>query len=694
MWGRRRFDGVIERILDALASRLVLFILVGVVIAQASIGVEYVRRAMSLLEEAETIISGPSIRHGAISAADLYRVTSISNEAAGQGGFDAERLERFGVAVDILYVRAETLRGVYAGDDAPPDAAAAIALLYDVIAIADRALTGDLADIRAFAAELSDVSAIAQSKLNQFFEDQHTAQSDAFDETFLALGGVAGRHSTFVLINVVVGLTALSLLRREVVARRARAAAEVKLAHLAYHDSLTDLKNRAYFNEQLEARFGTQANLPRAGPPGDRRRDWRDWTLIYVDLDDFKQINDVHGHQAGDQVLRHVARALGLIGFARAGVAARLAGDEFALLVPVSDVAELERLGRRIVYDAGQPVIHGNARIEPGLSVGMVAARHLAKSERVTPLSLSRAADFALYEAKRRLDPDPVQIFDDSLSTRMMYRRDQLEALGRAIDQGDLEVWLQPKVALATGRHTSFEALVRWRHNGNIVMPGEFISLAEESGAIVAVDRFMLYAATAEVAAWNLRHDEDVSVSVNLSELFLASPQMEDCVADAIARSGLRPDQLILELTESVEVRDWATVSARLNRLRASGCRVSLDDFGTGYSSLGYLRQMPADELKLDKSFIVDLETAPLAQEIIAAVVNIAQTLRLDVVAEGIETPNQAQIVQNLGCTIGQGYFFGRPKPARQWGPQLSDALEPGAAPGTHLGLRQGRATG
>ena len=678
---RSRFDldGAIKRILDLLASRLVLGILVAGVIGQALIGMSYVGRATSLLEEAQAIIEGPSIRNGAISASDLYRVTSISNEAAAQGGFDEDRLARFGVAVDILYVRTDTLRTELLPEQISDDGIEAIDLLFDVVEQSDLALQGEVEDIQTFAAELSRIAAEAHSRLIRYLEDQHTEQTRAFSSTLWAVNGVSKQHRAFVIVNLFVSMTALALLRREVVARRARAAAEVKLAHLAFHDSLTDLKNRAWFNEQLDRRFDNGVDPSKDDAAGSAQRDPSRWSLIYADLDEFKQINDIHGHQVGDLVLAHVANSMNINAFARGGYAARLAGDEFAMLVPLSDPDELRRLGHRLVQDVASPINRGSVRIEPRISIGIASAKQLSKVERVTPMSLSRAADYALYEAKSLHGVMPVQLFDAALAKKMQHRRTQLAALDEAIKQGDLEVWLQPKVALSTGQHNSFEALVRWRHSGELIMPGEFISLAEESGAIVAVDRFMLYAATAEVARWNALHGQDVSVSVNLSELFLASPQMEDCVSDAMSSAGLRPELLILELTESVEVRDWPMVSARLNRLRDLGCRVSLDDFGTGYSSLGYLRQMPADELKLDKSFITDVETSDIAREIISAVVAIAQSLELDVVAEGIETLSQAQIVQDLGCTTGQGYYFGRPKLATHWAPQRP--LSKGPAP-------------
>ena len=259
--------------------------------------------------------------------------------------------------------------------------------------------------------------------------------------------------------------------------------------------------------------------------------------------------------------------------------------------------------------------------------------------------------------------------FDDEMARRMSQRRARLDALEQAILNENLEVWLQPKIVLSTGAHVGFEALVRWRHDGDLIMPMEFISLAEESGLIIEIDRFMLRAATRAVAEWNARHGKDVSVSINLSGRHISSPDLEAHVASAIAMSGLRPDQVTLELTESVEVRDWGAVSKKLDRLRALGCRLSLDDFGTGYSSLGYLRQMPADELKLDKSFVTDLETSAAAREIVASVVDIARTLDLGVVVEGIENLAQARIAEDLGCTVAQGYLFGRPAPAARCAP-------------------------
>lgn len=653
----QHLDQFISRLLDGLASRFGVTVLATIFALISASSILYVARSTDLLGEARKIIDGPSIRNGAITVSDLYRVTSIANRAAAEGALNDDLRSEFEVALDILYVRADTLQGIMEQNDVPEEGLRALSSLWNVIDLADAALGAGVDDTADFARDLDEAAADAHAHLIRYLEDKHNDQAAAFAGTAGSLGEMARRHSTFIALNLLVAVTALCLLRREVIARRLRSAAEGRVAHLAYHDSLTGLHNRAWFTDRLEELFDRSEGLRQIGQG-------RRWSLVYLDLDDFKQINDLHGHQAGDAVLCRVSEGVRRIAEEHGGCAARLAGDEFALLLPLSHHRALERFAAKLIPQATVPIEHSGSRILPRLSIGIASAAKLAETEVVSSASLSRAADFALYCAKEEPGRGKMRQFDDDMALRLSQRRARLDALEQAILNENLEVWLQPKIVLATGAHVGFEALVRWRHEGDLIMPMEFITLAEESGLIIEIDRFMLRAATRAVAEWNARHGKDVSVSINLSGRHISSPDLESHVAAAIEASGLRPEQLTLELTESVEVRDWSAVSKKLNRLRELGCRLSLDDFGTGYSSLGYLRQMPTDELKLDKSFVTDLETSAVAREIVASVVDIARTLDLGVVIEGIETLAQAQIAEELGCAVGQGYFFGRPAPA------------------------------
>lgn len=660
----QRLDASISRLLDGLASKLGVTLLASFFVFLSATSIVYVARSNNLLADAQEIVDGPSIRNGAVTVSDLYRVTSVVNGAAVAGGFDDESREEFEVALDILFVRTETLDRIMRNNDIPAEGHRAIALLWEFIAAADAGLSDGVTDPRSFALRLEAIASEAHANLIRYLENKHVEQAAAFAGTAGSLGELARRHKVFVALNLAVALTALCLLRREVIARRLRGAAEKRVSYLAFHDSLTGLHNRAWFTDRLEDLFD---GLDASGTNARARR----WSLLYVDLDGFKQINDVHGHQAGDAVLCHVSEVIRRFSDEHGGCAARLAGDEFALLLPLSQHRALERFAGRLLPDATAAIDHSGSRILPRMSIGAAAAATLAKSEPVSSASLSRAADFALYAAKEESGHGKLRIFDDEMARRLSQRRARLDALEEAVLNDALEVWLQPKIALATGAHVGFEALVRWRHKGDLIMPFEFIALAEQSGLIIEIDRFMLRAATRAVAEWNARHKADVTVSVNLSGRHISSPDLESHVSAAISASGLRPDQLTLELTESVEVRDWDSVAAKLDSLRALGCKLSLDDFGTGYSSLGYLRQMPADELKLDKSFVTDLETSPEAREIVSSVVDIARTLDLAVVIEGIETLSQARIAEDLGCMVGQGYFFGRPAPAESCSPPV-----------------------
>jgi diguanylate cyclase (GGDEF)-like protein/PAS domain S-box-containing protein len=426
---------------------------------------------------------------------------------------------------------------------------------------------------------------------------------------------------------------------------------EDDLSHLAFHDGLTGLANRVLFRDRLEQAFTA------AG------RDGATLGVLFVDLDDFKEVNDTLGHAVGDQLLVIVGQRIGdAIGVS--GTAARMGGDEFAILVPAGDDATAaEELAARIVAALAVPVEvgdgHGGTHIVSGAASVGVAVNHDAGSA----TELLRHADLALYQAKGD-SKGTWQRYRPQLHTEMVQRLEIRAALPEAIEHEQLVPMYQPIVDLHTGLVSGVESLVRWRHPARgLLSPYHFIEVAEESGAIVAIGASVLRQALAQFAAWRAA-DPDTSlryVSVNVSARQFRTPGFVDLVRSALADSGCRPAWLLLEITESLVLRDAEQVWADLRALRAMGVRIAIDDFGTGYSSLSYLRQMPVDVLKLDKSFIDDILTSDQQRIMVDTIVTLARNLDLAVVAEGIEDAGQRAALAGMGCHYGQGYLFAKP---------------------------------
>jgi diguanylate cyclase (GGDEF)-like protein len=380
--------------------------------------------------------------------------------------------------------------------------------------------------------------------------------------------------------------------------------------------------------------------------------------LILLDLDDFKTVNDSLGHLSGDGVL--VAVAERLRAQPRAGdTAARLGGDEFAVLLErVGGVREALAVAERLAAELRKPLAVDGREVQARASVGVRLATGGGD-----PDELLRDADLAMYAAKRT-GRGTVRLFDAAMHDRAVQRLDFEAGLRRAVLQQQFTVRYQPVVELASGSVVGLEALVRWDHpDRGLVMPGEFVGMAEESGLIVPIGRWVLHAACQAACDWQRRFPlaRPLFMSVNLSVRQLQQPDLVEDVAGAVDAAGLDPADLTLELTESVLVLDDEATIQRLHELRALGVHLAVDDFGTGYSSLAYLRRLPVDVLKLAKPFVDGLaagaEQAALAQ----AIVRLAETLRLRVVAEGIEQASQARELQALGCRYGQGYYFARP---------------------------------
>ncbi len=416
---------------------------------------------------------------------------------------------------------------------------------------------------------------------------------------------------------------------------------ERQIVHLALYDALTELHNRSSFNEQCESRI--QADIPCA--------------LLYLDLDRFKPINDTLGHAAGDRVLQTVAeRIRGQLRKQDAG--ARLGGDEFAVLLSGCDsVKAAETVANRLLLEIQRPIHCGPATITVSASVGIA----LAPQHGTSTIDFHRNADFALYNAKEA-GRGCFRLFDDSLQVTFQQRRSLERDLRLALSNNELSLHYQPVVDLQRNVVTSFEALLRWQSptRGN-VSPGEFIPFAEEVGIMPELGDWVLRTACAEAASWG----NSICISVNLSPTQFRLPNLVERVSVALADSGLAPERLELEITETAMIGDLPGARAILNELRSMGIQIAMDDFGTGYSSLSFLRTLPFTRIKIDRSFVQDLDTKPEAVAIIRAVTGLCLGLGVSATAEGVETERQLEILREEGCGEVQGYLIQRPAEAR-----------------------------
>jgi diguanylate cyclase (GGDEF)-like protein/PAS domain S-box-containing protein len=422
-----------------------------------------------------------------------------------------------------------------------------------------------------------------------------------------------------------------------------RIRAEERIAHLAHYDALTDLPNRVLMRGHLEQRVAELAQ----GKP---------FAILYIDIDEFKGVNDSFGHEVGDELLRHVAARLrGCVG--PQDLVARLGGDEFAIVKAVTrDRGELTALAEEILASLRIPAQCKGQEVPIEASIGIA----IAPDDGLSLEDLFKNADLAMYAAKsdgRRT----YRFFVPELDARLKTRR-QLELdLRQALTRGQLEIHYQPLVDLATDTVAGCEALLRWYHpERGMISPAEFIPVAEDTGLINEIGDWVLKQACAEAAGW----PGNIRLAVNVSPVQFRTKTLALRVATALRDSGLAPDRLELEITEAVLIRDDNEALVILHQLRDLGVRIALDDFGTGYSSLSYLRRFPFDKIKIDRSFVSDIGDAGGSSMIVEAVVNMASACRMSTTAEGVETQMQREILRGLGCSEMQGYLFSPAVPA------------------------------
>ena len=421
---------------------------------------------------------------------------------------------------------------------------------------------------------------------------------------------------------------------------------ESELTHRAFYDTLTGLPNRALFTERLQqAVLRAEHDAALVG-------------VLFIDLDDFKVVNDTLGHTTGDDVLIAVGERL-MATVRSHDTVARFGGDEFAAIIEgASGLAEIDAVARRVAAVLAEPVA-----LDEHLVSGMASIGVATTSEATTGPDLMRQADLALHVAKaagkgewRRYQP--------ALHTALLERMETRTALEAAVANDEFVLHYQPIVELDSGLTVGFEALIRWQSaERGLVPPGQFIEVAEESGLILAIGGWVLANAVSTAAQWaeTCPGQRSPYVSVNVSARQFRAPGFIADVRQALDDCGLPPGRLLLEITESLLLRDDEQVWADLDRLRAIGVRVAIDDFGTGYSSLSYLRQMPIDVLKIDRSFTESVGSSRQQRALVDGIVRLAQTLELQVVAEGIEEPDDRHALAAMGCALGQGYLFSRP---------------------------------
>jgi diguanylate cyclase (GGDEF)-like protein len=444
---------------------------------------------------------------------------------------------------------------------------------------------------------------------------------------------------------------------------------EDQLEHQAFHDTLTQMPNRALFMNRLRHLFQRAV----------RAEGQLLFAVLYLDVDRFKGVNDGLGHQAGDELLIAIAKRLEQC-IRPSDTLARLGGDEFTVLL--EDIAtdmDATRVADRIHQELAAPFIVHDQEVFSTVSLGIA----LSSSHYQRPEDMLRDADTAMYRAKAN-GRSRHQIFDVDMHQRAVSMLRLETDLRRAIERRELVPYYQPIINLATRQLSGFEALARWKHpTRGLIMPDVFIPIAEDTGLIGPLGEFMLTESCRQMQEWQSRHRRDprLHISVNVSTRQLVQSDVAVLVARILSETGLDPSCLTLEITESALMQNLKSGAAVIQRLHDMDVRLHIDDFGTGYSSLAYLHNFPVHTLKVDRSFVSRMEHLPHQGKIVKAIVSLAQNLGMEVTAEGVETRAQADALQDLDCTSAQGYLFSRPLPAEEAERLIIDGIPEDASP-------------
>jgi diguanylate cyclase (GGDEF)-like protein len=455
-----------------------------------------------------------------------------------------------------------------------------------------------------------------------------------------------------------------------------------EIHHLAFYDALTNLPNRRLFGDRLQQ--AVQA----------AHRNNHLMGILFIDIDNFKRINDSFGHSVGDRLLRTVAsqlvsclRRVDSIGhevYEEQISVSRLGGDEFTVLLTHLEKAEdAARVAKRIIEAISVPFLLGDEEVVVTPSIGISVFPYDGDGAE----DLIKNADTAMFHAKEK-GKNNYQFYTNSMSATAFERLSMEGALRKALGNSELLLHYQPKVDMETGRVTGMEALIRWNHpEMGLIPPSEFIPLAEETGLIVPIGEWVLRTVCSQVRNWRDTGSEMLPVAVNLSACQLRQTMLRQVVGRILDESGIGPEWLELELTESVIMDDIQTSSTVLRDLKKMGVRISMDDFGTGYSSLSLLKRLPLDTLKIDRSFVRDITTDSDDAAIVDAIILLAHSLRLRVIAEGVETREQLDFLRSRGCDEVQGYLYSRPMPVAEIECWLRDFHSPENSGGSGLVL-------
>lgn len=465
----------------------------------------------------------------------------------------------------------------------------------------------------------------------------------SLDRLYTRLVGYAGLTLAVALGSLAVAYMLVARMRR--VVKRT----EAHLEYLAHIDSVTSLPNRHAFNERLSAALSRVDEF--GGGTG----------LLLLDLDNFKIVNDTLGHHCGDLLLKLVAQRL--LECLRGGhVLCRIGGDEFAIILESSTDIEGEGLAEKILVALSAPFDVDVHEIYVTASVGI----SIYPDDAADMETLTRHADNAMYQAKSK-GKNAYEKFHPELNQRVQKRLSIENSLRKALERRELVLYYQPQVSLRDGRLVGMEALLRWNSPElGMVSPLEFIPVAEDSGLIVPIGRWVMHSACKQIAAWRDAGLGAVQVSVNLSARQTKDSHLMHDILSALRENDIPPSQLELEITETVLMENVHANVELLHRLQAAGIRLSIDDFGTGYSSMAYLKRFPIDQVKIDRTFVRDIPGNGDDEAITTAIIAMAHSLGLSVVAEGVETGQQLAFLRDAGCDIMQGYYFAEPRPPEQ----------------------------
>ncbi|MGO8024191.1 putative bifunctional diguanylate cyclase/phosphodiesterase [Rhizobium leguminosarum] len=466
-------------------------------------------------------------------------------------------------------------------------------------------------------------------KLTPIFIDDSYSNPAAMQAMALAIA---------LLSVIIIGAVAASYL----IDNQNRVRSISELEHMALNDALTGLANRACFNDRLDAQIQLANN-------GGQK-----FALAAIDLDRFKEINDIKGHSAGDEALKILAQRMrdsndGTLFIARTG------GDEFSIIARVDSRSELHKALMQLQAEIIRPFTLDGFHVSVGASFGVCMFPDDAQEME----TLIKSTDLALYRAKSEI-AEKICFFDKAMDDAVRNKRELAVDLRHALENDQLEVYYQVQTLVSDSSVTGYEALLRWQHpQRGFIPPAEFIPLAEESGLILQLGEWVLRTACSQWSSMG----KNIRIAVNLSPVQFLHPNLPGLVADVLTETGMKPENLELELTESAIIQDKERTLLQLQQIRKLGVTIALDDFGTGYSSLDTLRAFPFDKIKLDRSFMGEIETSKAARAVIRAVLALGRSLQIPVLAEGIETRDQLAILHAEGCESAQGYLFGRPAP-------------------------------